>query len=167
LTLLVGGLAQELQISAAVGAFLVGLALSGQAQERASALIEPLKDLFAAIFFVFFSFQIAPGDLASSLLPAVVLGVLTAATKVRTGAFAASRVGVSRRGQVRAGTTLIARGEFSIVVASLASPLPEATDVGVLSAAYVLFTAVLGPVAAKHANRLADLRLFSLLAARS
>ena len=49
----------------------------------------------------------------------------------------------------------------------LASPLPEATDVGVLSAAYVLFTAVLGPVAAKHANRLADLRLFSLLAARS
>lgn len=167
LTLLVGGLAQELQISAAVGAFLVGLALSGQAQERASALIEPLKDLFAAIFFVFFSFQIAPGDLASSLLPAVVLGVLTAATKVRTGAFAASRVGVSRRGQIRAGTTLIARGEFSIVVASLASPLPEATDVGVLSAAYVLFTAVLGPVAAKHANRLADLRLFSLLAARS
>lgn len=69
LTLLVGGLAQQLDVSAAIGAFLVGLALSGSVQERAGALIGPLRDLFAAVFFLFFSFQIRPGDLLGALGP--------------------------------------------------------------------------------------------------
>jgi Sodium/hydrogen exchanger family len=51
LTLLVGGLAQQLDVSAAIGAFLVGLALSGPVQHRAGALLEPLRDLFAAVLF--------------------------------------------------------------------------------------------------------------------
>ncbi|MFC8957572.1 cation:proton antiporter, partial [Streptomyces sp. NPDC057101] len=53
LTLLVAGIAQRLQVSAAVGAFLVGIALSGEAAEGAHTLLSPLKDLFAAVFFVF------------------------------------------------------------------------------------------------------------------
>ena len=48
LTLLVGGLAQRLEVSAAIRAFLVGLALSGPVQHRAGVLIGPLRDLFAA-----------------------------------------------------------------------------------------------------------------------
>src|SRR5581483_1377669 len=56
LTLVVGGLAQKVEVSAAIGAFLVGLALSGPVQQRAGALVAPLRDLFAAVFFVFFSF---------------------------------------------------------------------------------------------------------------
>ena len=55
LVLLVGGLAQEVEVSAAVGAFLVGLAISGPAQHHAGALIGPLRDLFAAIFFFVFA----------------------------------------------------------------------------------------------------------------
>jgi CPA2 family monovalent cation:H+ antiporter-2 len=71
LTLVVAGLAQRLQVSAAIGAFLVGLALSGEAQRRTRHLIEPLRDLFAAVFFVMFSFQINPADLPPVLLPAL------------------------------------------------------------------------------------------------
>ena len=69
LTLLVGGLAQQVQVSAAIGAFLVGLALSGSVQARASTVIGPLRDLFAATFFLFFSFSIDPGDLGGVLVP--------------------------------------------------------------------------------------------------
>jgi CPA2 family monovalent cation:H+ antiporter-2 len=58
LTVLVGGLAQKVQVSAAIGAFLVGLALSGSVRARAAAVISPLRDLFAATFFLFFSFSI-------------------------------------------------------------------------------------------------------------
>lgn len=50
LTLLVAGLAERLHISAAVGAFLVGLALSGPAQQRIRSLLQPLRDLFAGEF---------------------------------------------------------------------------------------------------------------------
>ena len=109
LTLLVAGGAQELNISAAVGAFLVGIALSGSVQSRATVLIDPLRDLFAALFFLFFGLQIDPEDFFSALGPAVALAVVTAPTKYWTGVWAARRAGVGPRGRIRAGAALIAR----------------------------------------------------------
>src|SRR5438132_10268874 len=53
LALLVAGLAEQLQVSAAVGAFLIGIALSGRVAEDARNVLTPLRDLFAAVFFVF------------------------------------------------------------------------------------------------------------------
>ncbi|MEO6987620.1 MAG: cation:proton antiporter [Aquihabitans sp.] len=153
-TLLVGGLAQKLQISAAIGAFLVGLALSGPVQERASSLIEPLRDLFAAIFFLFFAVQIDPGQIPGVLVPAVALLLVTTVGKMVTGWVAAKRTGASRQGRIRAGTALIARGEFSIVIASLGITLADGHDLGIVAASYVLLTAVVGPLAAKHADRI-------------
>ncbi|MGH9150304.1 MAG: cation:proton antiporter, partial [Acidimicrobiales bacterium] len=115
LTLLIGGLAEQLQVSAAIAAFLIGLALSGPVQERAGALIGPLRDLFAATFFFFFSFQIRPGTIVEVAVPVVALVVVTAAGKLVSGWYAAGRAGAGTRGRLRAGTVLIARGEFSIV----------------------------------------------------
>lgn len=156
LTLLVGGLAQKLGISAAIGAFLVGLALSGPVQERASSLVEPLRDLFAAIFFLFFAFQINPEELPGVIVPAAVLLVVTAGGKLVSGWVGAGRSGASPRGRIRAGMTLIAHGEFSIVIASLGIALDDGAQLGVLAAAYVLMTAVVGPILAKNADALAS-----------
>jgi CPA2 family monovalent cation:H+ antiporter-2 len=153
LTLVVGGLAQRLEVSAAIGAFLVGLALSGPVQERAGALIAPLRDLFAAVFFVFFSFQIDPADLFGSILPAIVLAAVGIATKMGTGWFAAGRAGVGRAGRLRAGATLTARGEFSIVVASLGAGLADGERLGAVAAGFVLLTAIVGPLAARAVDR--------------
>ena len=153
LTLLVGGLAQQVHVSAAIGAFLVGLALSGPVQLRAGALIQPLRDLFAATFFMFFSFQIAPGTLGRVLLPAVALTVVTAAGKMLSGWAAARLLGVGPRARRRAGAALIARGEFSIVIASLGIGVTNGDDLGALAAAYVLLTAIAGPLVAKFVDR--------------
>ncbi|HEX6311146.1 MAG TPA: cation:proton antiporter [Acidimicrobiia bacterium] len=152
LTLLVAGATQELRISAAVGAFLVGIALSGPVQARATALIDPLRDLFAALFFLFFGLQIDPGRVVSWLLPALALAVATAATKFLTGTWAARRAGVGRRGQVRAGTALIARGEFSIVIAGIGAAAGVDSDLGSLAAGYVLLLAAAGPILARFAD---------------
>ena len=54
---------------------------------------------------------------------------------------------------MRAGTVIIARGEFSIVIAALGASLADGPDLGALAAAYVLLTAILGPVATKYADR--------------
>ena len=153
LTLLVGGLAQQLDVSAAIGAFVVGLALSGPVQHRAGELIGPLRDLFAAVFFLFFSFQIRPGDLVGALAPAAALAVVVMATKAYTGWKAAHWAGIGPRGRKRAGATLMARGEFSIVIASLGVSLADGADLGALAAALVLITAVVGPVAARFIDR--------------
>jgi len=154
ITLLVAGVAQQVEVSGAIGAFLVGLALSGRAEQRASQLISPLRDLFAATFFLFFSFQIDPADLIAAALPATALFAVTALTKVATGWYAAGRVGAAPKGRLRAGTVLIARGEFSIVIAALGSGLVDGPDLGALAAGYVLISAMVGPIVAKFADRI-------------
>ncbi len=153
--LLVAGIAQTLQVSAAIGAFLVGIALSGSVAERARTLLTPLRDLFAAVFFVFFGLQVDPAGIPPVAGLAVVLGLAAAATKVATGWWAARRLGVGARGRWRAGATLVARGEFSIVIAGLGAGLEEALEP--LTAAFVLFLAVVGPVLARAVEPLYDI----------
>ncbi|MFT7598908.1 MAG: CPA2 family monovalent cation:H+ antiporter-2 [Acidimicrobiales bacterium] len=156
LVLLVAGTAQLFEVSGAIGAFLVGLGLSGRTEERAMELIAPLRDLFAATFFVFFSFQIDPVELIDVAAWALGLAVVTAFTKVATGWFAASRRGVGPRGRLRAGTVLIARGEFAIVVAALGTGLADGAALGALAAGYVLITAILGPLTTRFSDQIYD-----------
>lgn len=153
LTLVVAGIAQKLQVSAAVGAFLVGIALSGETAENARALLSPLRDLFAAIFFVFFGLSTRPADIPPVLLPALCLAVVTICTKIFTGWYAARRAGVSSRGRMRAGGALVARGEFSIVIAGLAVGVEP--GIGPLATAYVLLLVIAGPLAARWTEPLA------------
>jgi CPA2 family monovalent cation:H+ antiporter-2 len=157
-TLVVAGVAEQVQVSAAIGAFLVGVALSGPVSERASALIGPLRDLFAATFFLFFGLQTDPATLPSFALVALALGALTAITKVATGSWAAGRLGAGPRGRMRAGTALVARGEFSIVIAGIAVTAGIEPDLGILAAAYVLLLAVAGPILTRFADSLAPTR---------
>ncbi|MCF2530176.1 cation:proton antiporter [Yinghuangia soli] len=150
LTLLVAGIAQQLQVSAAVGAFLVGIALSGEVAEGTHALLSPLRDLFAAVFFVFFGLHTDPASIPPVLLPALALAVVTAGTKIATGYWAARRAGISVRGRWRAGGALVARGEFSIVIAGLAVTAGIEPELGPLATAYVLILVVIGPLTARY-----------------
>lgn len=145
--LLVGGIAQHLQISAAIGAFLVGIAVSGPMREQSHRLVSPLRDFFAAIFFFFFGLQINPASLVSVAGIAVTLGVVTAITKIASGYWASRRAGIDPTGSLRAGGELVARGEFSIVIAGLAGGLEPRLES--VAAAYVLLLAVTGPVLAR------------------
>jgi K+:H+ antiporter subunit KhtU len=147
LTLLVAGLAQQLQVSAAVGAFLVGIALSGEVARGARNLLSPLRDLFAAVFFVFFGLTTDPAEIPPVLGTALLLALLTAVTKIATGWYAARRAGIRTAGRWRAGGTLVARGEFSIVIAGLAIGVEP--RLGPLATAYVLILVILGPITAR------------------
>jgi monovalent cation:H+ antiporter-2, CPA2 family len=149
IVLVVAGIAQQLQVSAAVGAFLVGVALSGPIVAQAHRLIGPLRDLFAATFFLFFGLQIDPATLPPVLPLAVGLGILTALTKLLAGWWAARRAGLDAPARWRAGAALVARGEFSIVIAGLGVSAGLEAQLGPLSAAYVLFLAILGPILAR------------------
>jgi monovalent cation:H+ antiporter-2, CPA2 family len=152
LTLLVAGLAEGVSISAAVGAFLVGISLSGEAVARAHSLLSPLRDLFAAVFFVFFGLSTDPGDIPAVLVPALALGAVTAATKLVGGWYAARQAGIGKSGRRRTGLALIARGEFSIIIAGLGAGVAGAEGLAALAAAYVLIMAIAGPIAAKFGD---------------
>jgi monovalent cation:H+ antiporter-2, CPA2 family len=147
IVLLVAGLAQRLQVSAAIGAFLVGIAVSGPIAERSHRLFSPLRDLFAATFFFFFGLEVDPRSLSSVLLVALALACATTLTKALTGYWATRGLGLGAKTRLRAGLTLVAHGEFSIVIAGLGVALEP--RLGPLSAAYVLLMAIFGPIAAR------------------
>jgi monovalent cation:H+ antiporter-2, CPA2 family len=154
LTFLVAGLAEAAQVSAAVGAFLLGLTLSGQVADEMRSLLPPLRDVFGGIFFVFFGLTIDPRDLVPVLVPALILAVITAVTKIATGAWAAARAGIGPKGRWRTGLSLIARGEFSIVIAGLGVSAGAQSMLGPLAAAYVLMLALAGSVLMRFADRI-------------
>ena len=149
LTLFVAGVAAELNVSAAVGAFLVGIALSGPVAHYATQMLSPLRDLFAAVFFVFFGLSTDPAHMPPVLLPALGLAVLTMTTKIATGYVAARRTGIALPGRWRAGLALMPRGEFSVVIAGLAVASGVEPRLAPLATAYVLITVVSGPMLAR------------------
>lgn len=153
LVLLTAGATEALNVSAAVGAFLAGIVFSGPAADRARALLVPLRDVFAGVFFLFFGFNIDPGTIPAALPVAAALAAIGAASKYLTGWLAARAAGVGRRGRIRAGSALIARGEFSVVIAGLAVAGGAEPDLGPLAATYVLLLAIAGPIAARIADR--------------
>ena len=149
LTMLVAGIAQQVNVSAAVGAFLVGIALSGRVAHNAQQLLAPLRDLFAAVFFVFFGLTTEPLGIVPVLLPAALLAAVTIATKTFTGYRAAAEAGIGIPGRWRTGFTLTPRGEFSIVIAGLAVGTGIEPQLAPFTTAYVMLTVIAGPLLAR------------------
>ena len=146
LTLLIAGLAESFQVSAAVAALIVGIVLSGPAAEGAQELLAPLRDLFAAIFFAFVGLSLDPGAIPLVLGAASALAVVGIFTKFVTGWLGARFMGVGPAGRARAGLTLIARGEFSIAIAGFATTSGVNPELEALAVSYVFLLAVAGPI---------------------
>ena len=143
-TLLVAGLAGRLNISTAVGAFVVGVALSGDIVSHARGLLLPLRNLFAAVFFVFFGLQVDLSLIPGVAVAALAIAAATVVTKIASGWIAAARAGIGKPGRLRAGAALIAHGEFSIVIAELG--IGRESDLGALAATYVIILTLIGAV---------------------
>lgn len=151
-TLIVAGLAEQIHVSAAVGAFLVGIGVSGDAANRARMLLAPLRDLFAGVFFIFFGLSIDPGTLPDVAGYAIGLAIVTGATKAAAAWWATNRAVIGVRGRKRAAAALLARGEFSIVIADLGLTAGVGAALGPMAAAYVLIMATAGPIIARFAG---------------
>ena len=165
-TLLVAGLAGRLNISTAVGAFVVGVALSGEIVSHARGLLLPLRNLFAAVFFVFFGLQVDATLIPGVAVAALAIAAVTVVTKLATGWVAAGRAGIGKPGRLRAGAALIAHGEFSIVIAELG--IARESDLGALAAAYVIILTLVGAVLYQFSDSIPISRLrWRALARRS
>lgn len=138
--LLAAGLADLVGFSGVVAAFLIGLLLTGEVAETARARLSPIRDIFAAIFFLFFGITTNPADLPSVLPLALLLASLGIAGKYLVGWWV-TRDMTDRLSTWRATGFLIARGEFSMVIAALAAPIVLQVQLQALTLAYVIITA--------------------------
>jgi CPA2 family monovalent cation:H+ antiporter-2 len=152
ITIFVAGVAEEVEISAAVGALLVGIVLSGPAARSARSLLSPLKDLFAALFFAFLGLSVDPSTIPPVLLLSLALALVTGTSKMLSTWWIARRAHIPKDGALRAGATLMARGEFSLAIAGLGVASGVEPDLGPVAIGYVLVLAIVGPIAAKYAE---------------
>jgi CPA2 family monovalent cation:H+ antiporter-2 len=156
LAIVVAGAAEEIGVSDAIGAFMVGLIVAGTSLEhRVERLVLPLRDAFAAVFFFAFGLTIDPSAVGGLTMPVVAAVLLSLALNAVAGLVSARIYGFGRTAAANVGLTILGRGEFSLVLATLAAAAGLDGRLGPFIGLYVLTLAVLGPLLASRSARLA------------
>lgn len=154
--LLVAGVAYELGVSDAIGAFMAGLVLSGTAaRKRIDRLVMPLRDAFAALFFFHFGLIIDPGEMGTVIVPAIA-AIATSLVLAMVAAIGAARInGLDRFGTSNVAFSVVARGEFALILVVLATDAGLDPRLAPFVAVYVLTLAIASPLLATHSAKLA------------
>jgi CPA2 family monovalent cation:H+ antiporter-2 len=153
-------IADELGLSEAIGALMAGIVLSETSvRDQIEERFFSFRDIFAALFFFTFGLSIDLGAIPDVGVLVAIAVVLTLIGKVGGGLIAGAVGGFTRRQSFNAGVALIAHGEFTIILATLAAdnPLVSAShkeDLVAFAGLYTLVTATIGIVLMKESKRL-------------
>jgi CPA2 family monovalent cation:H+ antiporter-2 len=151
-------LGQALGLSEAIGALMAGVVLAETTvRDEIEERFFSFRDVFAALFFFVFGLSIDIGALGSVgwLLVAAVAATLVG--KIVSGYLGGLAGGFTPRQGFNAGVALIAHGEFTVIVAQLASgnssiPAADRADLIAFAGLYVLATATIGVVLMKESK---------------
>ncbi|MGA0585685.1 cation:proton antiporter [Dyella sp. KRB-257] len=122
-------LAAWMGFSVALGAFLVGAVVAeARSSEKVMQLIEPLRDMFAALFFVAIGLKIDPAMLLQYAVPALAIAAVVMIGKTVICSLGMFAIGHDPRTAVRAGMSMAQIGEFSFVIATLGLSLGAVSD---------------------------------------
>ncbi|CAH0119756.1 MULTISPECIES: cation:proton antiporter [unclassified Paenibacillus] len=151
----IAGFSEKLHVAEAIGALLFGLALSEtEHSKRIEQLVVPFRDFFGAVFFFSFGLGIDPLTLGDAAWIAVGAVCLTILANVLSGMIAGRKAGLSHKASLNIGLTIMARGEFSIIVANVGIAAGLMPKLKPFSALYVLILAIVGPMLAKESKHI-------------
>ncbi|MCY8088720.1 cation:proton antiporter [Bacillus sonorensis] len=149
----VAGFSETLHVAEAIGALLLGLVFSEtEHRDRIEHLVVPFRDFFGAIFFFSFGLSIDPSTLADAIWLALGAAILTIISNFVAGMISGRKAGLSHKASTNIGLTIMARGEFSIIVANLGVTAGLNPILTPFTALYVLILAVAGPLMAKESK---------------
>jgi monovalent cation:H+ antiporter-2, CPA2 family len=149
----VAGFSEILHVAEAIGALLLGLVFSEtEHRKRIEQLIVPFRDFFGALFFFSFGLNIDPSALGSAIWLALGAAILTIVGNVVAGMISGRRAGLSYESSTSIGLTIMARGEFSIIVANLGITAGLDPILTPFTALYVLILAISGPLMTKESK---------------
>ena|GEM_PF-27132 len=156
-----GGLGDLIGVTDAIGAFLIGLALGAtRFRARIEALATPLRDVFAAFFFLNFGLLLDPSTFGEVLLPVGLAILLTLVLNLVAGQVIARVNGFGAQAGLNTAVILVNRGEFVLILATLAASAPGGgldARLTPFAGLYVLAMALLGPVLASNSERIGAL----------
>ncbi|MFI7274942.1 cation:proton antiporter [Streptomyces sp. NPDC049879] len=152
----VSGIAETFGVADAIAAFMVGLILGNTGSgDRVRELVHPLRDAFGAIFFFNFGLSIDPGDLPTVIWPVLIAIAVTVTMNVLAGMLTARIYGFGPGPTANVATTLLARGEFALILATMAAAAGLDGRLSPFIAGYVLILAVVAPLIAGRSHWLA------------
>jgi CPA2 family monovalent cation:H+ antiporter-2 len=160
-------IADELGLSEAIGALMAGIVLSETSvREQVEERFFSFRDIFAALFFFVFGLSIDLSALADVGWIVALATLVTLVGKIGGGMVAGRVGGFTRRQSLNASVALVAHGEFTVILAQLASDNPrigpeESTDLVAFAGLYLLVTATIGIVLMKESRRIGR-RLFPI-----
>jgi monovalent cation:H+ antiporter-2, CPA2 family len=161
---LLAGLGETIHVAESIGALLLGL-IFGETEhsERLERLVIPFRDFFGAVFFFGFGLSIDPFTLGGAAWLAIGAAGLSLVGVTIAGLVVGKRNGLSTVGSLNTGFTLLARGEFSIIIVNLALAGGLMAVLQPFAALYVLILASVSPLLAKESERIYNLsaKLFS------
>lgn len=148
--------AHAMGLSMAIGAFLAGLVISETNQKpRVLEIVAPLQYLTVAIFFVSFGIASHVSEIKQVWPIALILVGASIPFKLLTGFLAGKGYELSYRAKWRLGLSLLPRGEFSVVLATVAMTITEVYPIHAITTLYVLIIAIMGSIAMKYADMFA------------
>ncbi len=151
----IAGFSETLHVAEAIGALLFGLALSEtEHSKRIEHLVIPFRDFFGAVFFFSFGLSIDPLTLGNAAWLAIGAVLLTILGNMISGMIAGRKAGLSHKASMNIGLTVMARGEFTIIVANLGVAGGLMPLLKPFSALYVLVLAIVGPLLAKESKHI-------------
>jgi CPA2 family monovalent cation:H+ antiporter-2 len=122
---------------------------------RVRKLVLPLRDTFAALFFFTFGLTVDPGDIASVAFPIAIAIAMTVLVNFVAAILVARRARLDRKATTNLATTILARGEFSLIIAALGAEAGLDARVVPFVAGYVLILALGAPILAAQSARVA------------
>ncbi len=122
-------LAVKLGYSAAFGAFMMGSIFAETIEaETIEKLVNPVKDLFGAVFFVSVGMLVDPGILTQYWLPILLITLTILVGQSIFGSFGFILSGQSLKGAMQSGFSMAQIGEFAFIIASLGMSLKVISD---------------------------------------
>lgn len=152
---LLAGLGETIHVAESIGALLLGLIL-GETEHtaRMERVVVPFRDFFGAIFFFSFGLSINPFSLSGAVWLAIGAALLSLVSVLIAGMGVAKRAGLPVVAALNLSFTLLARGEFSIIIAGLAQAGGLLGLLQPFAALYVLILASAAPLLAKESERI-------------
>lgn len=158
ITVLVAGAALAVGVSEAVAAFFIGMAFSStDSVHELETLLEPIRDTFAAVFFFWIGLITDP-LLIGGVLPLLAAAIVVSTpTKLLSGYWSGGVYDLSHTRSVRVGAAMVTRGEFSLIIATVAAASADpaiAETIPSFAVGYVLSMSILGTVLMQYSDRL-------------
>ena len=150
-----GGIGEMLGVSDAIGAFLIGLVLGAtRFRVRIEQLALPMRDVFGAFFFLNFGLALDVSTFGGVLLPAVVAVVMTLIVNTLGGQLIAWLNKLTPAQGLNVSAMLQNRGEFALILATLAAAAGLDARLTPFAGLYVLSMSIIGPILAVNSEKL-------------